>query len=127
MTNKWAVFNLPLLVYRFLLTLLFTPDPLRVSLTEVDRRWSYIRAGKEYHGEAVNPWNLSMFERFLGHHKTYNLAKDEEDRYLFSSCAINLPCESAEVGQFEIVTGLGHVIVEVQDASLHHSRHQRNS
>jgi len=57
------------------------PDPLRVSLAEVDRRWSYIRAGKEYHGEAVNPWNLSIFERLIGHHKTYNRAKDEEDRY----------------------------------------------
>jgi hypothetical protein len=64
-----------------MLSLLFMPDPLRVSLTEVDRRWSYIKAGKEYHGEAVNPWNLSNFERFLGHHKTYNRAKDEEDKY----------------------------------------------
>ena len=34
---------------RFFLTLIFMPDPLRVSLTEVDRRWSYIRAGKPYH------------------------------------------------------------------------------
>lgn len=30
----------------FLLTLIFMPDPLRVSLTEVDRRWTYIRSGK---------------------------------------------------------------------------------
>ena len=64
----------------FLLTLIFMPDPLRVSLTEVDRRWAYIRAGKEYHGEAINPWNLSFFERWIGHGRTYNRAKDEEDR-----------------------------------------------
>ena len=61
------------------------PDPLRVSLTEVDRRWSYIQAGKEYHGEAVNPWNLSFFERWIGHGRGYNRARDEEDRYLFFS------------------------------------------
>jgi MFS family permease len=65
----------------FVLTLLFTPDPLRVSLTEVDRRWSYIRAGKIYHGEAINPWNLSIFERMIGHGKNYNRAADEEDRW----------------------------------------------
>lgn len=75
----------------FALTLLFMPDPLRVSLTEVDRRWSYIRAGKEYHGEAVNPWNLSMFERLIGHGKSYNRAKDEEDRWQdgYANKAIN--------------------------------------
>ena len=56
------------------------PDPLRVSLTEVDRRWSYIRSGKEYHGEAINPWNLSFFERWIGHGRSFNRAKDEEDR-----------------------------------------------
>ena len=33
-----------------------------------------------YHGEAVNPWNLSTFERWLGHGRTYDRARDEEDR-----------------------------------------------
>ncbi|MCJ1428374.1 hypothetical protein MMC29_006283 [Sticta canariensis] len=50
----------------FLLTLLFMPDPLRVSLAEVDRRWNYLRTGRVYHGEAVKPGNLSLFERFIG-------------------------------------------------------------
>ena len=49
-----------------LLTLLFMPDPLRVSLTEVDRRWSYLTSGRVYHGEAISPKNLSMFERLIG-------------------------------------------------------------
>lgn len=50
----------------FFLTLLFMPDPMRVSLAEVDRRWAYLRSGRTYHGEAVNPRNLSIFERFIG-------------------------------------------------------------
>lgn len=65
----------------FLLTLLFMPDPLRVSLAEVDRRWAYLRSGRVYHGEAVKPGNLSLFERFIGVGKSYDKAKDEEDRW----------------------------------------------
>jgi MFS family permease len=72
-----ASFNIGGLV----LTMLFMPDPLRVSLTEVDRRWNYIREGKVYHGEAINPINLSFYERWTGVGKTYDRAKDEEDRY----------------------------------------------
>ena len=56
----------------FILTLLFMPDPLRVSLAEVDRRWAYIRSGRTYHGEAINPRNLSMFERFIGVGKVWS-------------------------------------------------------
>ena len=74
---------MPVACRRFLLTLVFMPDPLRVSLTEVDRRWNYIQNGKEYHGEAINPWNLSFFERWIGHGRAYNRAKDEEDRCSF--------------------------------------------
>ena len=33
-----------------ILTLLFTPEPLRVPLSELDRRYDYHRAGKVYHG-----------------------------------------------------------------------------
>lgn len=36
-----------------------------------------------YHGEAVNPWNLSIFERWIGHHNTYDRARDEQDRCAF--------------------------------------------
>lgn len=44
------------------MTLLFLPDPLRISLAETDRRWRYITAGRTYHGEAINPKSLSIFE-----------------------------------------------------------------
>ena len=50
----------------FFLTLLFMPDPVRVSLAEGDRRWAYLRSGRIYHGEAIAPGNLSMFERLIG-------------------------------------------------------------
>lgn len=53
-----ATFN----VVGFILTLVFLPDPLRISLAETDRRWRYITSGRTYHGEAVNPKSLSIFE-----------------------------------------------------------------
>ena len=35
-------------------------------------------------GEAINPWNLSLFERMTGHAAGYDRAKDEEDRWALS-------------------------------------------
>ena len=35
---------------------------LRLSLTELDRRFSFIAQGKTYHGEAINPKSLSLWE-----------------------------------------------------------------
>ncbi|KAK9795893.1 hypothetical protein WJX73_010315 [Symbiochloris irregularis] len=68
-TKFWltAAFN----IGGFVLTLLFMPDSLRVSLTETDRRWAYITSGRMYHGEAVNPKNLSLYERWRGVGKVY--------------------------------------------------------
>ncbi len=37
------------------LTLLFTPEPLRVPLLELDRKYAYHTAGKVYHGELLLP------------------------------------------------------------------------
>ena len=39
---------------------------MRVSLSELDRWFKYILAGKPYHGEAINPKNLSLFENLIG-------------------------------------------------------------
>ena len=36
-----------------MLTLLFTPEPLRVPLLELDRRYAYHTAGKVYHGRRL--------------------------------------------------------------------------
>ena len=42
---------------------------LRLSLTELDRRFAYLSEGRTYHGEAVNPKGLSLWERMMGFSK----------------------------------------------------------
>lgn len=61
-----------------LLTWLYLPDTTGLDLKEQERRWRYIREGRadEYHGVAVNPQHLSMWERFRGHGKSYDPEKD---------------------------------------------------
>ena len=63
-----------------LLTLVFLPDTTGLDLKEQERRWSYIRAGKEteYHGIAIHWKHLSWWERMKGVHKHYNAALDYE-------------------------------------------------
>jgi MFS family permease len=57
-----------------LVTLLFMPDTTGLDLKEQDRRWHFIREGRadEYHGVAIHPQHLSLWERFRGHSKNYN-------------------------------------------------------
>ena len=39
---------------------------LRVSLSELDRWFEHLLEGRPYHGEAINPKNLSLFEKNKG-------------------------------------------------------------
>ena len=57
-----------------LVTLLFLPDTTGLDLKEQERRWRCLRAGREadYHGIAVHPQHLSMWERFRGVGKYYD-------------------------------------------------------
>jgi hypothetical protein len=57
-----------------LLTWLFLPDTTGLDLKEQERRWQYIRAGREqdYHGIAIHPKHLSVWERFRGVGKHYD-------------------------------------------------------
>ncbi|PFH63313.1 hypothetical protein XA68_13770 [Ophiocordyceps unilateralis] len=57
-----------------LLTWLFLPDTTGLDLKEQERRWNYIRQGRadDYHGVAVNPAHLSLWERMRGISKTYD-------------------------------------------------------
>lgn len=57
-----------------MLTFLFLPDTTGLDLKEQERRWSYIRAGREedYHGIAIHPKHLSLWERFRGVGKHYD-------------------------------------------------------
>ena len=57
-----------------IVTLLFLPDTTGLDLKEQERRWQFIRAGREheYHGVAVHPKHLSWWERFRGVGKNYD-------------------------------------------------------
>lgn len=61
-----------------LLTWLYLPDTTGLDLKEQERRWSYIRAGREedYHGIAIHPKHLSVWERMTGVGKNYNAKLD---------------------------------------------------
>ncbi|KAI9838596.1 MAG: hypothetical protein M1819_004910 [Sarea resinae] len=57
-----------------LLTFVFLPDTTGLDLKEQERRWQYIRQGREaeYHGIAVHPKHLSLWERLRGAGKYYD-------------------------------------------------------
>lgn len=61
-----------------LLTWIWLPDTTGLDLKEQERRWHYIRDGKEeqYHGVAVNPSHLSLWERLCGMGKAYDPEAD---------------------------------------------------
>lgn len=65
-----------------LLTLLFLPDTTGLDLKEQERRWQYIRAGREsdYHGVAVHPKHLSLYERLRGVGKYYDADLDYQQK-----------------------------------------------
>lgn len=65
------------------ITLIFLPDTTGLSLDELDRLHKYMLAGEfeHYHGEAINPRHLSLFERFaLGWSKHYDPDMDAQHR-----------------------------------------------
>ncbi|KAF1814648.1 MFS general substrate transporter [Eremomyces bilateralis CBS 781.70] len=61
-----------------LVTVLFLPDTTGLDLKEQERRWRFIRAGREheYHGTAIHWRHISWWERFRGVHKPYDAALD---------------------------------------------------
>lgn len=65
-----------------LVTFLFLPDTTGLDLKEQERRWAYIRAGREheYHGVAIHPKHLSFWERIRGVGKYYNAEEDYKQR-----------------------------------------------
>lgn len=64
------------------LTFLFLPDTTGLDLKEQERRWWYIRNGREqdYHGPAVHPSHLSLWERFRGAGKYYDAELDYKQK-----------------------------------------------
>lgn len=65
-----------------LLTFLFLPDTTGLDLKEQERRWAFIRAGREhdYHGIAIHPQHLSLWERWRGVGKQYNADLDYKQK-----------------------------------------------
>ena len=56
------------------LTFVFLPDVTALDLKEQERRWGYLTSGRdhEYHGVAVHPKHLSLWERLRGVGKSYD-------------------------------------------------------
>jgi hypothetical protein len=61
-----------------LVTAIFLPDTTGLDLKEQERRFHYIRTGRveDYHGIAVHPHHLSLWERMMGAGKYYDPAAD---------------------------------------------------
>lgn len=64
------------------LTWLYLPDTTGLDLKEQERRWAYIRAGRseEYHGIAIHPAHLSLWERMMGVGKQYDPELDRKQK-----------------------------------------------
>lgn len=59
-------------------TILFLPDTTGLDLKEQERRWQFIRTGRpdEYHGIAIHPKHLSLWEKWRGVGKGYDPEMD---------------------------------------------------
>jgi hypothetical protein len=97
------------------LTLVFLPDTTGLDLKEGERRWAYIRAGREheYHGIAIHPQHLSLWERWTGVGKHYNpdldyAAKVQEMRQDWSEWQAFQAQENAKEGGSEHIDHLDH-------------------
>ncbi|PRW58781.1 proton phosphate symporter [Chlorella sorokiniana] len=68
----------------FILTALFLPDTTGLDLHEIDRMNRYLLEGhlRNYHGEAVNPRYLSLFERWRNYDEHYNPERDYAHKQL---------------------------------------------
>lgn len=65
----------------FILTVVFIPDTTGLDLREQERYWQCVRENRvnDYHGIAIHPRHLSLFERMvLGRHKNYDPELDKQ-------------------------------------------------
>ncbi|WWC87470.1 uncharacterized protein L201_002359 [Kwoniella dendrophila CBS 6074] len=80
-TRFWIVW--PFGIAGVIVTWLFIPDTTGLDLREQDRYWAFVREGraKEYHGIAVHPRHLSLWEKVvLKRHLAYDPEKDRHQR-----------------------------------------------
>lgn len=78
-TKFWL--GMSLAIVGWVVTLIFVPDTSGLDLRELERYWSYVRDNRaeDYHGVAVHPQHLSLFERVvLRRHRFYNAELDRQ-------------------------------------------------
>jgi hypothetical protein len=99
-----------------LLTFVFLPDTTGLDLKEQERRWNFIRAGHEedYHGIAIHPKHLSLWERYRGVGKHYDAELDfaqkvDEMRKDWESYQEYKAREEVRDGELEELEHLDHV------------------
>ena len=65
-----------------IITFVFLPDTTGLDLKEQERRWQFIRDGRsdEYHGIAIHPQHLSLWERMRGVGKHFDPALDYQQK-----------------------------------------------
>lgn len=63
-----------------LTTFFFLPDTTGLDLAEQERRWKHIRVGNghKYHGVAIHPVHLSLWEQWRGVGKSYDPKMDDK-------------------------------------------------
>jgi len=67
----------------FILTIVFVADTTGLDLSEQEKYWSCIRRGRvqDYHGVAIHPRHLSLWEsRVLHHNRYYDPALDKQNK-----------------------------------------------
>ncbi|SNX87348.1 related to inorganic phosphate transporter [Melanopsichium pennsylvanicum] len=80
-TKFWVVSWFGLLGW--ILTMVFIPDTTGLDLREQERYWEYVVKGREheYHGVAVHPRHLSLWERVvLKRHRYYDAELDRQQK-----------------------------------------------
>lgn len=83
-------------------TWFFLPDTTGLDLAELDRYNMYLLADQahQYHGEAVNPKYLSVFERLCGVGKAYDPVADADQKKLQNLAhSMMLPVEEGDEDQ----------------------------
>ncbi len=78
-TKFWVVCWFGL--FGFFLSVVFIPDTTGLDLREQETYWSFVRQGRaeDYHGPAVHPRHLSMWETYvLKRHRAYNPELDRQ-------------------------------------------------
>lgn len=88
---------------------MFIPDTTGLDLREQERYWQYVLQGRaqDYHGIAVHPRHLSLYERLvLKRHKAYDpeldrKAKIDELRELYTEMNRDLSAEKEGRGSVE--------------------------